>query len=171
MFRWIGLLLLLLVIAAATPMAKRPITREIPRFCMVSGGIYRGGQPTLEGFQFLKKQGIKTVINLRAEDNSEAVAVENLGMKYVQIPVPEIRPWTRIPEGAIQQYLEVVSNPANYPIFFHCRRGADRTGAVAAVYRMAVQHWDAQKAYGEARSLGMRWFYAGLKSQIFGFKP
>jgi hypothetical protein len=36
---------------------------------------------------------------------------------------------------------------------------------------MAVQHWDAQKAYGEARSLGMRWFYAGLKSQIFGFKP
>jgi len=149
-------------------MAEMPVTWEISRFCLVSDGLYRGGQPSLAGFQFLKQQGIKTVINLRAEENSEAAVVEALGMRYVYIPVPQIHFWTRIPDTAIKEYLDVVRNPDDYPIFFHSRRGADRTGALAAVYRMSQEQWDANKAYGEAREMGMRWFYVGLRSQILG---
>src|SRR6476469_1672321 len=81
----------------------------------------------------------RTIINLRAEDNSEAPLVENLGMKYVWIPIPKVRPWSQISDNAIQQYFEVVNNPHNYPIFFHCRRGADRTGFLAAAYRISAQ--------------------------------
>ena len=142
-------------------------TREIPRFQMIASGLYRGGQPARPGFDYLRKSGIKTVINLRMENDEEAV-VKALGMNYVHIPVT-IKPWSKIPEAAIRRYFEVVNDAANYPIFFHCRRGADRTGAMAGFYRIAVQGWEPEKVYSEARNIGMRWWFRGLKGQLYGF--
>jgi len=156
---------------AARPAAEDPPEGDIPRSGILNDGLYPGGQPPTKGFQFLNDHGIKTITNFRAEDNREAKVVEKLGMRYIQIPVEEVRPLSQIPAGAIAKYFELVNNPANYPIFFHCRRGADRTGAFAALYRMALQGWDARKAYNEARDIGMRWFYSGLKSQIYDFHP
>jgi len=171
MRRIIGLLLLLPAVVTASPVQEDSEAGDIPRFGILADGLYRGGQPSEKGFRFLKEKGVKTIINLRAEDNSEEALVGKLGMNYIRIPVDEIRPWTRIPEGAIAKYFELINNPANYPIFFHCRRGADRTGLFAAFYRMALQNWDAGKAYSEARQVGMRWYFAGLKSQIIEFHP
>src|SRR5262245_45556525 len=164
-------LLLFPVVTATLPAEETSWDRDIPRFGMVTEGLYRGGQPTEKGFQLLRDKGVRTVINLRAEDNSEESIVEKLGMNYVQIPVDEIQPWSQIPPGAIAKYFELVNNPASYPIFFHCRRGADRTGALAAFYRMALQGWSAEEAYNEARDVGMRWYFGRLKSQIFDFHP
>ena len=163
-------LLMFPAIAAAGAAADTPSPEDIPRFSAVDNGLFRGGQPSEKGFQFLKERGVKTIINLRGEDNSEKAFVEKLGMSYVQLPIDEVRPWSKLPEGAINKYFELLGNRENYPIFFHCRRGADRTGAVAAMYRIAMQSWDAKKAYKEARDVGMRWYYSGLKSQIFDFK-
>jgi protein tyrosine/serine phosphatase len=154
----------------AGPAAKAPSNSGIPRFLMVADGLYRGGQPTEKGFVFLKERGIKTVINLRTE-HDEADVVQKYGMNYVSIPIDEVRPWTQIPEAAVAKYFEVVNNPANYPIFFHCLRGADRTGAMAAFYRMAIQGWAAKKAYSEARGIGMRWWHSGLRTQLYDFHP
>src|SRR5436190_19635811 len=92
-------------------------------------------------------------------------------MNYVRIPVDEVRPWSELPEAAIAKYFEIINNPANYPIFFHCRRGADRTGAIAAFYRMAIQGWDAKQAYSEALAIGMRPWYLGLTAQLYDFRP
>jgi len=164
-------LFLLSMMLIAAPMQEAPEEGDIPRFGILADGLYRGGQPTEKGFQLLKQKGVKTVINLRAEDNSEEAIVEKLGMKYIQIPLQEVRPWSQIPPGAIATYFELVNNRENYPIFFHCRRGADRTGAMAAFYRMAVQGWNARRAYDEARNVGMRWYFAGLKVQINDFHP
>jgi hypothetical protein len=94
-----------------------------------------------------------------------------MGMNYVQIPVDEVRPWSVIPPAALRKFFELVNNPANYPIYFHCRRGADRTGAFAAFYRIAIDHWDRKLAYAEARDIGMRWYYFGLRAQIHDFHP
>jgi protein tyrosine/serine phosphatase len=175
MVRLILFLLVLLMISSTSSTAnsppQRPAKGDIPRFAALAEGLYRGGQPTKKGFQFLKEAGVKTIINLRAEDNSEQAIVEKLGMKYVSIPIDVVRPWSQIPAGAIKRYFELLNNPENYPIFFHCRRGADRTGLMAALYRMALQQWEAEKAYREARNVGMHWFYAGLKTQIYQFRP
>jgi protein tyrosine/serine phosphatase len=147
--------------------ADLPGDVHIPRFAEVAGGIYRGGQPTRAGFEFLKSRGIRTVINLRLE-NDEADIVTELGMTYVHIPV-SIGPWSRIPESAIQRFFEVLGNPDNFPVFVHCRRGADRTGAMVAFYRTAVQGWTGALAYSEARKIGMRWWYPAVKTQIKAF--
>jgi hypothetical protein len=48
-------------------------------------------------------------------------------------------------------------------------RGADRTGALAGFYRIAVQGWDPKRAYDEARDIGMRWWFPKIKKQINKF--
>ena|ERR1051326_1914915 len=169
--RLIALLVLLLTTALCTSApAETAASKDIPRFIKVADGLYRGGQPTEKGFQLLKQRGIKTVVNLRMEYDERGM-VQNLGMNYVQIPIEEVRPWSQIPEAAVAKYFEIVNNPANYPIFFHCQRGADRTGVMAAFYRIAIEGWGAQKAYSEARDIGMRWWYPGLRAQLYTFHP
>ena len=137
----------------------------IPRFQAVTETLFRGGQPTEAGFRFLMQKGIKTVINLREEDD-ERVLVERLGMKYVHIPLSA---WEPIPDQAIQTFFGVVRDPARHPVFFHCERGADRTGAMVGLYRIAIQGWDGKRAYQEARAMGMRWWYRDLKKQLYEF--
>jgi len=169
--RLIALLLGLFPTALCTAApAEVPTKGDIPRFMMIADGLFRGGQPTEKGFELLKQRGIKTVVNLRMEYNERDI-VQNLGMNYVQIPIDEVRPWSQIPEAAVAKYFEIVNNPTNYPIFFHCQRGADRTGVMAAFYRMAIQGWNAKKAYSEARNIGMRWWYTGLRTQLYTFHP
>ncbi|HLH30599.1 MAG TPA: tyrosine-protein phosphatase [Terriglobia bacterium] len=171
MLRLIGLSLLFPLLFAET--APQPEEQgDLPRFSiLMMDGVYRGGQPTRQGFEFLKEKGVKTIINLRAENNSESRLVQELGMNYIQIPVDEARPWSVIPPAALAKFFELVNDPTNYPIFFHCLRGADRTGAFAAFYRIAIDHWDPTEAYTEARDVGMRWYYVALRAQIERFNP
>jgi|SRR5262245_24591043 len=161
-------ILFLLQLTSTSSFTEPLSTKDIPRFHMIAAGLYRGGQPGHDGFEFLKKNGIKTVINLRTE-NDEEVIVKKLGMNYVHIPI-SIAMWSTIPDAAIDQYFKVLNDPANYPIFFHCRRGADRTGALAGFYRISYQGWEPGKAYSEARSIGMRWWFQAIKQQIQNFK-
>jgi protein tyrosine/serine phosphatase len=169
MFKRVVVLTLFLASAASLAGSDLPSSNNIPRFQMLADGLYRGGQPDKKGFEFLKQKGVKTVINLRMENDEEGT-VTQLGMNYVQIAIDDPRPSSKIPELAISKYFEIVNDPANYPIFFHCRRGADRTGALAALYRIANQGWEAKKAYSEARDVGLRWWYTGIKKQLMEFK-
>jgi protein tyrosine/serine phosphatase len=169
MFKRVGVFSLFLATAASLAGSDLPSSNNIPRFQMLTTGLYRGGQPDKKGFEFLKQQGVKTIINLQMENDEEST-VKQLGMNYVQIGIDDPRPSSRIPDQAISKYFEIINNPENYPIFFHCRRGADRTGAMAAMYRIANQGWDAKKAYGEARGIGLRWWYVAIKNQLMGFK-
>jgi protein tyrosine/serine phosphatase len=141
---------------------------NIPRFQKVAEGFYRGGQPQQKGFEYLKAQGIHTIINLR-EENDEEPTVRSLGMNYVHIPMT-VSMWSRISDADISKYFQVMNDPANYPVYIHCQRGADRTGVMVGFYRIAAQGWEGQKAYDEARNIGMRWWYPGLKDQLYGFK-
>src|SRR5437867_8512789 len=88
MFRLTICLALLSGVLVAKPLSEKPTEKQIPRFSMLADGLYRGGQPDQKGFEFLKKQGFKTIINLRAESD-EANIVKQLGMNYAQIPIGE----------------------------------------------------------------------------------
>jgi protein tyrosine/serine phosphatase len=156
------------VLIAASGIPEFPPGVTISRFSLIDEGIYRGGQPNEKGFYFLKQQGVKTIINLRSKDD-EGEMVKKLGMQYLHIPIRLIFPWSKIPDTAIAKYFEVVNNPDNHPIFVHCHRGADRTGALAALYRITNQGWEADKAWSEARDIGLHWWYRGLKSQVYEF--
>ncbi|HEY9721269.1 MAG TPA: phospholipase D-like domain-containing protein, partial [Oscillatoriaceae cyanobacterium] len=125
--------------------------------------LYRGAQPSAEGFQTLAANGVKTVINLRPEEQWEKPMVEKAGMKYVYLPLPPVGPPTN--QEALQ-FLSLVTDPANGKVYFHCQHGADRTGAMAAAYRIAVQGWTPEQAIAEMPEYK---FHAGIEDAKVSF--
>ena len=152
----------------------------IERFVKVDDRLFRGAQPDLEGFKYLRGLGVRTIINLRlakdAERLNEREIVESLGMKYVNIPIKDGNFFTRsrrIPPEAIHSFFQTIDASESGTVFVHCHRGADRTGALVSFYRIVRHNWDSARAYAEARQIGMRSWYKGLQQQIeeFGRQP
>jgi tyrosine-protein phosphatase SIW14 len=142
----------------------------IPNFHQVNQHVYRGGQPGPEAWQSLAKMGVKTVIDLRREDEhstaAEAQAVAAAGMSYVNVPMKGVVAPTNEQIAKVLTLLD-----SNEPVFVHCKRGADRTGTVIACYRIAHDRWQRQRALEEAKSYGMGAVQLGLKHYIMGFQP
>jgi protein tyrosine/serine phosphatase len=51
--------------------------------------------------------------------------------------------------GDVVRFLKIVTDPNHTPVFVHCQHGADRTGTMCAVYRIAVQGWSKDEAIAE----------------------
>jgi protein tyrosine phosphatase (PTP) superfamily phosphohydrolase (DUF442 family) len=145
--RAIGALIILFALAGAEPVG-------VPHFHQVNDRIYRGAQPSAEGFQALAKMGIKTVIDLRREEpqiRGEQRIVEGLGMKFLSVPMSMGAP-SDLQISKIMQEL----NSSGEPVFVHCHGGRDRTGTVIACYRKKHDAWESEKALAEANLEGMR---------------
>lgn len=130
----------------ATPTTDLP---GLPNFAKVSDALYRGAQPTPEGFARLKRMGIKTVVNLRGF-TSDTDEMRGAGLRYTHIYSKAWNPRDR----NIARFLKIVSDPANRPVFVHCRHGADRTGAAVAAYRIVEQGWEITEAADEMHNFG-----------------
>jgi tyrosine-protein phosphatase SIW14 len=160
-------LVLSLSVSAGSALAENP---SIPNFHQVNEHVYRGGQPAPDHWQSLAKMGVKTVIDLRREDEhstaEEAHAVAAAGMNYINVPMKGVVSPTN---EQIAKVLAALNSQE--PVFVHCKRGADRTGAVIACYRIAHDHWQQKQALQEAKSLGMATFQMGLKHYIMAFQP
>jgi protein tyrosine phosphatase (PTP) superfamily phosphohydrolase (DUF442 family) len=154
----------------ATEEATAVSAPSIVRFRQVERALYRGGQPDAGAFEQLKRLGIRTVVNLRRSD-AQRRTVEALGLRYVDLSTG-VTPFGLsggIKDEVVRRFFEVVDDPGSGPLFLHCRRGADRTGAVIAMYRIARQGWTAEAAFEEARTVGMRWWHFPVKGQLEAF--
>jgi len=121
----------------------------VTNFHKVSDDLYRGAQPTKEGMEELKKLGIKTIINLRSE-HSDADELKGIDLSYKENPMTAAKPKV---EDMIS-FLNIVTDSNNTPVFVHCRYGADRTGTMCALYRIAVQGWSKDEAIQEMKKGG-----------------
>jgi tyrosine-protein phosphatase SIW14 len=142
----------------ATPIAKE----GLPNFFKVSDILYRGAQPTKNGFLELKKMGIKTIINLR-EYHTDENFINGMGFTYFQIPTSTSNPL----RGHYQKFLDIVKNPDLQPVFVHCQRGADRSGTAIALYRITIQKWDTDEAIRELQEGG--YGYHSIYKEIIKF--
>ena len=148
----------------ATPV-ERP---GLPNLHMVSEGLYRGAQPTAEGFRELQAMGVRTVLNLRS-GHSDLEMVRGSdpfsgGLGYASIPMHAWHP----EEEDIVEFLQVVTDPARAPVFVHCEHGADRTGTACAAYRVAVQGWAVDQAVDEMVNGGFG-FHAIWRERLSGY--
>ncbi len=158
---------LLLAVACISGWAEQSAPNGVPNFHQVNDHIYRGAQPSHEGWKSLSALGVKTVIDLRGDPSfqREAKAVQAAGMQFVSIPMNGLE----APADALmQKALELLN--ANQPVFVHCKEGKDRTGTVIACYRVAHDHWTNEKALEEAKSYGMHWFEAAMRRYIMAFQ-
>jgi len=142
--------------ASAQPSTNRPVNWAQPvqiagvnNCFQVTSNLYRGAQPTAKGFKNLQAMGIKTAVNLRAW-HSDKDKVAGSGLKSVRF---EMEPWRGDTEEVVQ-FLKVATDTNNVPAFVHCQRGADRTGMMCAMYRIAVCGWTKAQAIDEMRNGG-----------------
>ncbi len=161
-----------LFLSLCLPFAKAFAIQEnagLQNFHQVNSHVYRGAQPTPDGFKSLASLGIKTVIDLRGEEHSEADEkriVEANGMRYVSIPMKGMQTPS---DEEISAALALMNDDTAGPVFVHCQRGADRTGAVVACYRIEHDHWDSDQAIKEARGFGMSWYQVALQRYVGQF--
>ncbi|MGE3840316.1 MAG: tyrosine-protein phosphatase [Vicinamibacterales bacterium] len=170
LFRFLLCAICLLRPAAAVHANPLPSTDALARFRQVDAALYRGAQPTAEQFEALAKLGIRTVVNLR-RDGDEQRLVESLGMQYVDLSA-SLHPFGfggGLEARIVDRFFQIIDDPASGPVFVHCRRGADRTGTLVAMYRIARQGWTVADAYDEARALGMRWWHYSVKKELRKF--
>ncbi len=161
------LLLGALALASAQPMgadgphhaAVTPCDDCVPgveNFARVDQALWRGAQPTAEGFRNLEKMGAKTVVSFR-HDHDDLELLRGTGLKYLRIPSFAFSPT----EAHVAAFLKIMNDPANWPVFIHCAQGRDRTGYNAAVYRMVVQGWDAEEALDEMHTFHFNKVWVG----------
>ncbi|MFB3893671.1 MAG: tyrosine-protein phosphatase [Phycisphaerae bacterium] len=131
----------------------QPLTAAgLENFHRVSDGLYRGRQPKAEGFVSLKKLGVRTVVNLRTT-HSDSKLLGDTGLVYKEI---EFNPFSPS-DSEVATFLKVVTDKSNQPVFVHCQHGADRTGMMCAMYRMAVEGWQRDEAIREMTQGGYGW--------------
>ena len=108
----------------------------------------------------LKNFGIKTVVNLRSF-HSDRVEIGDTGLAYEHIYMKTWHP----EDKEVVRFLQIVSDKDRTPVFVHCKRGADRTGTMCAIYRVAMQGWSKTEAIEEMTKGGFG-FYSGWQNLI-----
>jgi protein tyrosine/serine phosphatase len=123
----------------------------IDHFDRVDDSLYRGAQPEDDELAALARSGIRTVVCLRVFHSNRRRA-EALGLNYHHISMKMYHPEYE----DVLEFLRIVNDPNNRPVFVHCREGVDRTGLMVAAYRMAVQGWTKKRATREMKAKGFR---------------
>ncbi|MFN0084517.1 MAG: fused DSP-PTPase phosphatase/NAD kinase-like protein [Blastocatellia bacterium] len=162
--------------AAAAPDDKSDKRRQVDseetdvkNFGKVNDHIYRGGQPKEKEYRELSSMGVRTVIDLREDPEAYARGqAERAGLKYINLRLNAKTPPT-IEESS--QFLGLVKDQANWPVFVHCAGGRHRTGVLIAVYRMEVDGWTAEQAYREMKDFKFysNWGYGDMKNYVFDY--
>lgn len=122
--------------------------KGVSNFSKVSSLLWRGGQPTEEGFRNLEAAGVKSVISLR-EFHDDLPLLEGTGLKYLRIPMDAWDPEETELVLFLTELERILKDPDRTPAFVHCAEGKDRTGYSIAVYRMVFENWTAEDAIHE----------------------
>lgn len=138
--------------ATAVQPAVKIELEGVPNFHQIAPNVYRSAQPTAEGFKNLEKMGIKTIINLRNNHSDQEEAKKT----SLQLKRIKINTWD-IDDEHVAKVMALLSQKEKGPFLIHCQHGADRTGLMAAMYRIIYQGWSKEDALKE------------LKSDSFGF--
>jgi tyrosine-protein phosphatase SIW14 len=116
----------------------------------VTPTLFRGAQPTTQGFETLARMGINIVVDMRGSREAERERVTKLGMRYV--PIPWHCPFPN--DDVFVRFLTLLRQNSGKKVFVHCRLGDDRSGMAIAAYRMAEQGWTAEEAKTEMEAYG-----------------
>ncbi len=168
-----GLLLLLAACATApaVPPGQRPErwAQPVPGVAVdncfrVSPELLRCAQPSAAGMRELVALGVKTVVCLRAWHDDEDEA-SHTGLHLVEVPMG----------AGSMAYPDLVAAlrallAAEKPVAVHCWRGADRTGAVVAGWRVAIDGWPPALAVEEMvhGGYGQAAIFSNLRALIGG---
>jgi protein tyrosine phosphatase (PTP) superfamily phosphohydrolase (DUF442 family) len=138
-------------LAAPIPPVPRPTewATRVDGTCVnnlykVDEGLYRAAQPSAKGFQELAALGVKCVLNVSGGPGDDSF-IEKGSLKLFHVPMSAFG----LRDDRVLEAMKIMADPNNRPLLIHCQQGADRTGAMVALYRVVVQGWTAEKAVEE----------------------
>jgi hypothetical protein len=138
----------------------------VPNLHTVDKGVYRGGQPTAEGWSYLKSLGVKTVVKLDLPSEGSDEEATRLGMTVVDAsgPPSDLGNFFEAPNPArIRLAVETLEDESRWPIYVHCLHGQDRTGLIVGLFRVRHDHFTKSQAFKEMRENNFHWaLFPGL---------
>lgn len=170
--RWaLGMALAVFITAVPFLYYRMSYTYQRRLRVVTPGKMYRSGCMTAAGLAAaIKAHGIRTVINLMEEapdpvlhpsyfapaSVKESELVAKAGARYLPMTVKYLprNQARRARPDTIERYLEILDDPASYPVLIHCKAGLHRTGVLVALYRMEYEGWTKQEALEELRANG-----------------
>lgn len=145
--------------------ASGPTFHGIPNFAVVVAptngipGIYRGGEPDVEGNAYLASLGVTRQIKLNSE--ADTFGTTN-SFEVVRV---EINTWEQIFGFGLDTKIKKAAEVMTPGSFVHCEFGRNRTGTVVGYFRVK-EGWTKERAliemntYGWGDSLpGLKWFW------------
>jgi uncharacterized protein (TIGR01244 family) len=149
------------IVAAATAgLAAQQITKPqvegVTNFVKLESTVACAGATKATAVPEIKKMGFASIINLRvpteagADIEGTTAAAKAAGIPFYNIPFNGQSP----DPAAADTFLSTITTKGNEPAYISCASG-NRAAMMWMIKRMAVDHWDADKAGQEAAALGL----------------
>ncbi|WP_456024760.1 phosphatase domain-containing protein [Pseudomonas protegens] len=132
------------VTATARPADWAQLVEVQYNLFQMSPTLYRSALPDGGAVPLLKNLKVATVINFLPEADSNWLSEP--GINQVQLPYRT----NHVDDADVLKTLRAIqSAEASGPVLMHCKHGSDRTGLMAAMYRVVVQGWSKEDALSE----------------------
>lgn len=126
----------------------QPIDLEKRLFSMKEG-LYRSALPDAQMLPFLQDNNVKTVINFYQKPDS--LWLTDSSIKQVHLPLRT----DRITDAQVLEVLRAMDEAEQQGgVLIHCKHGQNRTGLIAAMYRILYQGWSREEAISELKNGG-----------------
>ncbi|VVO14651.1 dual specificity protein phosphatase family protein [Pseudomonas fluorescens] len=110
----------------------------------MSPTLYRSALPDENAIPLLKRLNVATVINFLPEPDSSWLATP--GISQVQLPYRT----KHVDDADVLAAIRAIqAAESKGPVLMHCKHGSNRTGLMAAMYRVVVQDWSKEDALNE----------------------
>ncbi|MFJ7797581.1 tyrosine-protein phosphatase [Pseudomonas sp. NPDC096950] len=121
----------------------QPVEAKYNLFQM-SPTLYRSALPDSGVVPLLEKLKVGTVISFLPESDSRWLSTP--GINLIQLPYRT----NHVDDAQVITALRAIqAAEAKGPVLMHCKHGSDRTGLMAAMYRVVVQGWTKEDALNE----------------------
>jgi len=121
--------------------------KDIYNYLFYNDKLSSSGMPTTKQMKSVAEAGVELVINLAPHDVPHAIPnetelVENLGMKYVNIPVN----WNTPTKDGLNVFMDTMDANKDRKIHVHCEANFRASGFIT-VYRILRLGWEPEKGF------------------------